>query len=138
LVSHLNLNHLSLTDGNEGLQALQEILRLYDFSDPRVDSRLAAITRQFVEGITELKCRRVVGRTGGPVSSGFCRGVEITLTFDEQKYVGMSVYLFAAVLERFLALYVNLNSFTQLVARTQQGETDFKRWPPRAGEQSLL
>lgn len=138
LVSHLNLNHLSLTDGNEGLLALQEILRLYDFSDSRVDSRLAAISRQFIDGITGLKSRRIVGRTGGPVSSGFCRGVEVSLTFDEQKYVGMSVYLFAAVLERFLALYVNLNSFTQLVARTQQGETDFKRWPPRAGEQPLL
>jgi type VI secretion system protein ImpG len=138
LVSHLNLNHLSLSDGEEGRLALQEMLRLYDFSDPRLDSRLSAVNRQLIEGITGLKSRRVVGRTGGPVSSGFCRGVEVSLTFDEQKYVGASVYLFAAVLERFLALYVNLNSFSQLVARTQQGEADFKCWPPRAGDQPLL
>ena len=34
LVSHLNLNHLSLSDPENGLGALKEILRLYDFSDP--------------------------------------------------------------------------------------------------------
>ena len=33
LLSHLNLNHLSLADEAEGRQALQEILRLYDFSE---------------------------------------------------------------------------------------------------------
>ncbi len=97
--------------------ALQEFLRLYDFSDPRIDSQLSAVNRQLIDGITDLKSRRVVGRTGGPVSGGFCRGMEVSVTFDEQKYVGTSVYLFAAVLERFLALYVNLNSFTQLVAQ---------------------
>ena len=34
LLSHLNLNHLSLTDPVEGRAALQELLSLYDFSDP--------------------------------------------------------------------------------------------------------
>jgi type VI secretion system protein ImpG len=138
LLSHLNLNHLSLADAAEGLPALHEILRLYDYSDPNIDSQLAGVNRQLIEGIVSLTSRRVVGRTGGPTSSGFCRGVEVTLEFDEEKYVGTSIYLFAAVLERFLGLYVSLNSFTQLVARTQQGEIDLKKWPPRAGEQPLL
>ena len=39
LVSHLSLNHLSMSHGTEGRDALQEILRLYDFSDPEVDKR---------------------------------------------------------------------------------------------------
>ena len=30
-----------------------------------------------------------------------------------------------------------INSFTQLAARTRQGEGLLKRWPPRAGEQVL-
>jgi type VI secretion system protein ImpG len=138
LISHLNLNHLSLADPVEGLAALRELLRLYDFSDPQIDSQLASVNRQLIEGITALASRRVVGRTGSPVSGGFCRGIEVQLEFDEQKYVGTSVYLFAAVLERFLGLYVSLNSFSQLVARTQKGEADLKKWPPRSGEQPLL
>ena len=138
LLSHLNLNHLSLADAEEGRLALQEILRLYDFSDPQADSQLSAVTRQLIDGIVGLKSRRVVGRTGGPTGSGFCRGMEITLELDEAKYAGTSVYLFAAVLERFLGLYVSMNSFTQLVAWLKQGDAAMKRWPPRAGEQPLV
>src|SRR5207302_11231248 len=37
LLSHLSLNHLSLSDSVEGLEALKEILRLYDFSDSKAD-----------------------------------------------------------------------------------------------------
>ena len=36
--------------------------------------------------------------------------------FDEEKYVGSGVFLFASVLEKFLGLYASLNSFTQLIA----------------------
>jgi type VI secretion system protein ImpG len=138
LLSHLNLNYLSLADAEQGRLALQEMLRLYDFADPQTDSQLSAVTRQLIDGIVGLTSRRVVGRTGGPTSSGFCRGMEISLVFDEPKYAGTSVYLFAAVLERFFALYVSLNSFTQVVARLKQGDADIKRWPPRAGEQPLV
>lgn len=138
LISHLSLNHLSLANGDEGRQALQEILRLYDFSDPEAGQQLASVNRQLIEGILTVQSRRVVGRTGGPTASGFARGLEVTLEFDEQRYVGTGVYLFACVLERFLGLYASINSFTQLVARTRQGEGYFKKWPPRAGEQQLL
>jgi type VI secretion system protein ImpG len=138
LMSHLNLNHLSLEDERDGRLALQEVLSLYDFSDPSAGEHHAAVTSQLVEGLLSVRSRRVVGRTGGPTSSGFARGLEVTVEFDASKYVGTGVYLFACVLERFLGLYVSLNSFTQLVARTKQQEEPLKRWPPRAGEHLLL
>jgi type VI secretion system protein ImpG len=136
LLSHLNLNHLSITDAADGCEALKEILRLYDFSDPEAGQQLGAVTRQVVEGILSVSSRRVVGRVGG--SGGFCRGVEVTVELDEQKYVGTGTFLFASVLERFLGLYASINSFSQLVARTKQGEGPFKKWRPRAGEHQLL
>jgi type VI secretion system protein ImpG len=138
LISHLSLNHLSITDPVEGKQALQEILRLYDFSDPEAGQQMSAVTRQVIEGILSVSSRRVVGRTGTPVSSGFARGVEVAIELDEQKYVGTGVFLFASVLERFLGLYASINSFSQLVATTKQGEGILKKWPPRAAEQQLL
>jgi type VI secretion system protein ImpG len=139
LVSHLCLNHLSLSDPLEGLEALQEILRLYDFSDAEAgQQQQSAVARQLIEGITAMSTRRVVGRTGGGPASGFCRGIEVSIELDEQKYVGTGVYLFAAVLERFLGLYAGLNSFSQLVAKTTQAEGYFKKWPPRAGELPLV
>jgi type VI secretion system protein ImpG len=138
LLSHLSLNHLSITDPLEGKAALQEILRLYDFSDPESGQQLAEVNRLLIEGIMAVSSRRVVGRAGTMETSGFCRGVEITVELDEEKYLGTGVYLVASVLERFLGLYATLNSFTQLVARVKQGEGVLKKWPPRAGEQVLV
>ncbi|HWG47022.1 MAG TPA: type VI secretion system baseplate subunit TssF [Gemmataceae bacterium] len=138
LISQLSLNHLSLTDPVNGRAALQEILRLYDLANPEEEQRLAAIMRNLIDGITAVSSRRVVGRTGSPTASGFCRGLEVTVEFDEEKYIGTGAFLFASVLERFLALYTSINSFTQMVAKIKQQEGYLKRWPPRSGEQQLL
>src|SRR5262249_54282414 len=88
LISPLAVNHLSLTDEQEGRSALQEMLRLYDFSDTEMGAQQASVNQQLIEGIVGLSSRPVVGRTGAPTASGFCRGTEVTLEFDEQKYVG--------------------------------------------------
>ncbi|QDU63420.1 hypothetical protein Pan216_43000 [Planctomycetes bacterium Pan216] len=138
LISHLSMNHLSLHNSEEGCEALREILRLYDFSDPEIGQQLGAVTHQMIEGINSVSSRRVVAQIGSPTSSGFCRGMEVTLEFDEEKYVGTGVFLFASVLERFLGLYASLNSFVQTVARTKQGEGALKQWKPRAGDRPLL
>jgi type VI secretion system protein ImpG len=131
LISHLTLNHLSLVDGEDGAEALREILRLYD----RVDSEG---THAIIDGLLRVQARRVVGRVGGPVSAGFCRGVEVTLVLDETKFAGAGLFLFAAVLDRFLGLYSSLNSFTRTVVMTNHREQALCRWPARAGEKVLL
>jgi type VI secretion system protein ImpG len=129
LISHLSLNYLSICDG--GREALQEILRLYDFSD-------SPVIQQHIAGITNVTSRRVVGRPPSMPWNGLCRGLEVSIEFDEEMYVGSGVFLFASVLEKFLGLYASLNSFSQLIATTQQRTEPLKRWPPRAGEQILL
>ena len=128
LISHLALNYLSIADGPG---ALQEILRLYDFSN-------SAVVQQQIAGIADLRSRRVVARPPSMPSNGVCRGIEVTIEFDETQYVGSGLFVFASVLERFLGLYASLNSFVQLIARTAQREEALHRWPPRAGEQILL
>ena len=44
----------------------------------------------------------------------------------------------AAVIERFLALYGSINSFTRLAIKLQGRPGVLRRWSPRAGEQELL
>jgi len=131
LISHLTLNHLSLVDGEGGADALREILKLYD----PVDSEG---TQAMIDGLRSVKARRVVARVGGPVSAGFCRGLEVTLSLDETKFAGTSLFLFAAVLDRFLGLYSSVNSFTKTVIVTSQRGQILCRWPARAGEKVLL
>jgi type VI secretion system protein ImpG len=139
LVSHLALNHLSLAESagekrgasQAPLEALREILKLYDFAD-------SPATRQRIDGLVGLRSRQVVRRVAQNGSSSFARGTELTLDFDEERFAGAGVYLFASVLERFLGLYTALNSFTQTVALVKQRHGELKRWPPRAGEMQLL
>ncbi|MBC2713414.1 MAG: type VI secretion system baseplate subunit TssF [Desulfosarcina sp.] len=125
LISHLSLNYMSLVEGGE--QALKEILRLYDF-----DNSLS--TQQQINGIVSVDTRHITKR----IRRTFCRGVQVTITFDEDKYVGTGLFLFASVLERFLSQYVSVNSFSQLEVRTLQREESVKIWPPRSGNQILL
>jgi type VI secretion system protein ImpG len=75
-------------------------------------------------------------RIRSPYGSGFARGIEATLQFDESRFVGSGAYLFSSVLEKFLGLYVSINSFSEMVATTERGV--LKRWPPRSGQQVLL
>lgn len=132
LISHLSLNFLSLVEGGNGAgpEAFREILKLYDFAD-------SSVTRQQIAGISRLSAQRVLRPVGGG-QGGFVRGLEVSLELDEPQFIGSGVFLFAAVLERFLGLYASINSFSQLTARTRQREGVLKRWPPRAGEQILL
>ncbi len=132
LISHLNLNYLSIVNSENGsAEALQEILHLYNFDDSNV-------SRKQILGITGIESQKVVRQIGGHIGAGFVRGLETTLTFDEEQYVGSGMYLFACVIERFLALYASLNSFNQMVIKTEQREDIVKRFPPRAGEQDLI
>jgi len=129
LISHLSLNYLSLVE--EGRSALQEILRLYNFTESR------PLERQ-ISGITALRSRRHFARVVSEHGISFARGIRAEIEFDEDLFVGSGVFLFASVLEHFLGLYASLNSFSQLVVRTKQRKEVLREWRPRAGQKILL
>jgi type VI secretion system protein ImpG len=60
------------------------------------------------------------------------------LHFEEANYIGSGVFLFASLLERFLAYYTSINSFTQTIATVKKREEVLKKWQPRAGEGLLV
>jgi type VI secretion system protein ImpG len=132
VISHLSLNHLSLSDSLEGADALREILRIYDLTD-------SPVTHDLLEGIDSVAARRIVGRAPG-LRGAFCRGMETRITLDDDKFQGSGAYLFASVIDRFLSLYVSINSFSKLVATTKQRAQQQEpwQWPARAGEQVIL
>jgi type VI secretion system protein ImpG len=125
LISHLSLNYLSIVEGGE--EALREILSLYDFDN-------SPATRQQISGIIRLTSRYVTKRMGQAIG----RGVQVTIEFDEDKFVGTGIFLFAGILERFLGQYVSVNSFCQMVAKTIQKKEVLKEWAPRSGNRILL
>jgi type VI secretion system protein ImpG len=131
LISHLSLNHLSIAEGEGAADALREILRLYDLRD-------SAETRATIDGIVSVGSRPTTGRAPASRQGGICRGVEVRVEFDPERFTGGGIYLFASVLERFLSLYTTVNSFTRTVATVKGREGVLRRWPARAGETVLL
>jgi type VI secretion system protein ImpG len=131
-ISHLSLNYFSLADADEeeGASALRDILKLYgDNSDPQI--------RKQIDGVRRITTRPIIRRIGRPGPIAFARGLEVTLTLDEAAFEGTGVFLLGAVLDRFFANYVSINSFTETVVKTlQRGEVI--RWPARTGQRQTL
>ena len=105
LVSHLSLGHLSVTGGAEGAAALKEVLRLYDLRD-------TAETRAAIEALIGVTAAPGTARAPGRAGA-FCRGLDVTLEFEQRAWQVGGLYLLAAVLERFLALHGTVNWFTR-------------------------
>ena len=131
LVSHLALNQLSLVGGEDSVEAFRELLRLYEFSDSQEN-------QDRIAGLGNMKVARVLGRIPGDTSGGMCRGLQVTAELDESKFKDGRLFLFASVLEQFMALYCNINSFTQFIAKSKKTGEEIKRWGPRAGDRFTL
>lgn len=131
LVSHLSLNHLSITDGDDGTRAFQEILRLHDpSSDPG--------NRNAIEGILAVVAKPKVMRVLSGGIPGACRGLEVTIRFEESRFADTGLFLFASVLRHFLALYCSINTFVQVVATSTERKGEIRRWAPSTGTKDLL
>nr|WP_229496201.1 type VI secretion system baseplate subunit TssF [Massilia polaris] len=129
LISHLSLNHLSLSDG--GLDAFREMLALYDL--PRSPS-----SQRQIGGIAAISHKAANTWLPGNPFACLVRGVEVRLTIDEEAFVGSGIHAFAHIIERFLGLYVHANSFTQLVVASSKTGEELLRCMPRSGDLSLL
>lgn len=129
LISHLVLNHLSITGGDGAADALRAILKLYDFQD-------SAQTRALIDSLLRVDSRAGVARVAGPGGGGLCRGLDISVDFTPAPFETGHGFLLAAVIERFLGLYVSLNSFARTTALVRGHPV--RTWPPRAGSRTLL
>ena len=129
LISQLSLNFLSLTE--EGKSALQEILRLHNFSDSK-------FWENQIEAVERVRSAPHFAMVESDYGLTPARGTAVEIELDEQQFSGGSAYLFSAVLDRFFAGYASMNSFTQLTARTNLRKEPLDTWPPRAGTQTLL
>ena len=129
LISHLSLNHFSLT--SMGGEVLREALALYNITGSAQNTRM-------IEAIQEIKQIPAVTRVAGNPFPVFVRGVEVRITLNEDGFVGTGVHLFAQMLDHFFGMYVHANSFTQLVFVAANTGEEILRCKPRNGELNLV
>ncbi len=131
LLSHLSLNHLSITGGAEGANALRELLRLYDWGDQEE-------SRSTIEGIVSIESRRSLARVPIGASTAIAHGLDLNLEMAPERYPPGGAFMLASVLDHFFGLYVAVNAFTRLSVRLSGRTGKLVTCPPRTGEKTLL
>ncbi len=130
LVSQLSLNHLSLMDSQDAVDAVREMLTLNDVKD-------SAQTRNLIDGLGDISSQSCVQRVNG----AFARGTQVDLIFDDENFAGDSVFLFSSILNQFFGMYTSINSFTKLTATTRRRlsrKQDNWTWPAQSGDKALI
>ncbi|RLM02825.1 type VI secretion system baseplate subunit TssF [Gibbsiella quercinecans] len=132
LISQLQLNYLSLMDGDpqQGAASLRQLLGLYgNLSEP-------AIAKQ-IQGVRHCQLRPVYRRVPEPGPIVFARGIAIDLSVDERAFSGNSPYLLGSVLERLFSRLVAINTFTEMTLSSQQ-RGEIAHWQARVGKRTLI
>ncbi|WP_336982200.1 MULTISPECIES: type VI secretion system baseplate subunit TssF [unclassified Cedecea] len=129
-LSQLSLNH-QLLDGAHGAQRLKDMLALYNIAGDTEKARL-------VNMIKHLSCEPVTARLISNDPHSLARGISISLTFCHDALGEPDYYLLCCLLDRLLALYAPVNSFTRLTTVIEQEAQTTRIWPVRAGRLSWL
>lgn len=128
LISHLALNHHGFCQ--DGLAAFREMLSLYDLPQ-------SPISRRRIDGIAGLASSETATWLRNKFGTSLVHGTEVRLTLDEEAFVGNGLSLFVEVVDQFLGLYAQVNSFIELVAISQQTGKELIRCKPRSGYRAL-
>lgn len=116
--------------GDTPVQALRELLSLHCRPTDRIAGRQ-------IDGLQCVSAKPVTRRLPGPGPISFGRGLEVTLTWDDEAIDGHGAFPLGAVLHSFFASYVSINHFTETVMRTP-GRGEIARWTPRMGTCPIL
>ncbi|MGJ3627057.1 type VI secretion system baseplate subunit TssF [Sphingomonas sp. MMS24-JH45] len=130
LIAHLTPNYAALVMADGDPAPLREHLALYARADDPV-------LRRAIDGVVRVTgapiTRRVRGRTGWRSRAG-CGSMS---NWTMRRFENGGMFLFAAVVERFLAEFTTINSFTETHFRSAR-EGVFTRFPLRTGRKPLL
>ncbi|NSX53732.1 type VI secretion system baseplate subunit TssF [Parasulfitobacter algicola] len=125
LLSHLSLNHLSISKG--GAPALRNIISLYDITGAKEPTRL-------ISSIHEIETKPGIARLG----NAMVPGSDITLIFDDHVIDPSDAYFFGTMIDRFLGCYATINTFTRLSLKMKNRTDLLAEFPPRAGEEAMV
>ncbi|MCZ4329825.1 type VI secretion system baseplate subunit TssF [Castellaniella denitrificans] len=129
VISHTTLNLLSLAS----IDNLRAILHLYNSTCSHDNSVRSANERQ-IEGLLDLS----ITPESRLVRGSLLQGQHIVLSCDEKNWPGTgTLYLWGCVLDRFLASYISINTYTRFEIHDKNTGTRFT-WPMRMGLKTVL
>jgi len=126
IIGHLTPNYSTLLpeDGGDG-ELLKNHLALYGRQeDPAM--------RAQIDGIISVKGRPIMRRVPDLGRLAMARGLRVEIELDDASFDQSRMFMFCAIIDRFLSEFAMVNSFTETHFRSKfQGEV--ASWPPRIG-----
>jgi type VI secretion system VasI/ImpG family protein len=131
VIGHLTPNYTGFARDPDGRpDMLRNHLALYGRADE------PALRRE-VDGIRAVHGSQVSRRDPDRARPAFVRGTHLRIVLDEANYENGRIFLFSAVVERFLGDFAGINSFTETSFESlQQGM--LVQWPPRLGQRPTI
>ncbi len=131
VIAHLTPNHMTLApEDGEDPTTLRDHLALYG----RTDDPAA---RRQVNGILAVRSRAITRRVGWMDRTAVARGRQIRVRLDDGAFDRGRMFLFGAVLERFLAEFATVNAFTETHFHSAD-EGEIAAWPARIGRRPII
>lgn len=126
VIGHLTPNYSTLLpeDGGDG-ELLKNHLALYGRQeDPAM--------RAQIDGIVSVRGKPIMRRVPDLGRLAMARGLRVEIELDDGGFDQSRMFMFCAVIDRFLSEFAMVNSFTETHFRSKfQGEV--ASWPPRIG-----
>lgn len=132
LISQMSLAQLGVAQSDP----LEAAGRWRALLAPHVDSADAGSLRQ-IAAIAAVHARPVQRAMPGPGPLVMARGVHFEVTLDQSGFPGGRPFALAAVLSRYLARHVSVNSFVSTQFRSETG-AELGVWAPSAGTRAVL
>lgn len=126
VIGHLTPNYATLLpeDGGDG-ELLKNHLALYGRQEDPV-------MRAQIDGIVSVRGKPVTRRVPDLGRLAMARGLRVEIELDDASFDQSRMFMFCAVVDRFLSEFAMVNSFTETHFRSKfQGEV--AAWPPRIG-----
>ena len=131
VIGHLTPNYRTLApEDHDDPSVLRDHLALYGRQDD-------ATLRRQIDGVLSITSSKVARRVPGHDRMAIARGHRIRIKLDDGAFDRSRMFLFSAVLERFLAEFASINSFTECVFDSVT-EGEFARWPARIGRRPTI
>jgi type VI secretion system protein ImpG len=131
LVSHLSLNHLSVSEESLAVDVVKELLALYDQAD-------SAGNRAIMERLASVETAPAVARAPKAGRIAFTSGTDITLGFEDERLSGSGTFLLGSVLEAVFASLAAINAFSRTRLRLRSEKGLWHAWPARTGTRRLI
>ncbi len=117
-------------DGDDQPHLLRDHLALYGRPDDPV-------MRRQIDGILSVRAEPVTRRVSGVDRLAFGRGQRVKLRLDDASFENGRMFLFSAVLDRFLAEFASVNAFVE-TAFDSPDQGEFIQWPSRTGRRPTI